>query len=162
MTDFRATRVGDQLTVLIVEMASGSNKADTKTKKENSAEFAGGPGTGSLDFIPLVGLSGSWKSEHRGKGSTTRSNQVQAKMTVEVIVVRPNGDLEVIGMREVRVNNETHRFRLTGIVRPRDITADNTVLSTYIGDAKVEYGGRGAVSDGQDVGWWLRILHWVF
>ena len=160
--DFRASQVGDQLTVLIVEIASGSGRAATKLEKQTDTSFKAGPGLGGLDFIPLIGLSGNWTSDHDGKGSTTRSNRVQAKITAEVSAVRPNGDLEIVGNRWVQVNGEKHRIRLSGVVRPRDISAQNTILSSFVGDARVEYSGAGIVTNGQQVGWWKRILDWIF
>jgi flagellar L-ring protein precursor FlgH len=160
--DFRAAQVGDQLTILIVESSSGSNQARTRTEKSTDAELEAGPGLGALDFIPLVGLNGEYSSSHDGRGLTTRSNSVEAKITATVTAVRPNGDLEVTGTRTIIVNNETQKIMLTGVVRPRDISASNTVLSTFVGEAEVVYAGAGIVTRGQRVGWWKWLLDWLF
>jgi flagellar L-ring protein precursor FlgH len=160
--DYRAARVGDQLTILIVEVASGSNQARTKTEKDTQVGVDAGPGLGALDFIPLIKFDATYLSDHEGKGQTTRANNVKAKITVTVSAVRPNGDLEVTGTRQIKVNAETHNIMITGVVRTRDIADDNTVLSTYVGDARVEYTGSGAVTGGTKVGFWKRLLDLVF
>ena len=159
--DFRAHAPGDLLTILVVESASGENTSATRTKKNSSAGFEGGPGFGALDFIPLVKLEGKVDSEHAGDGSTRQTGEVEAKITARVITVRPNGDLEIEGTRLLTVNGEKQEIRLTGVVRPRDITHDNTVLSTFVGEARVEYAGKGPVTNGTRAGFWKRLFDWV-
>jgi len=74
----------------------------------------------------------------------------------------PNGNLEIVGTREVTVNSEEQTIALSGIIRPRDISPDNIILSTYISDAKIAYSGSGIINDRQRPGWMARILDWVW
>ena len=76
----------------------------------------------------------------------------------------PNGNLVLTGSREVLINNENQVIQLSGVVRPRDISADNQVLSTYIADARISYSGKGVVNQRQQTGWLsnLMMLIWPF
>jgi flagellar L-ring protein precursor FlgH len=84
------------------------------------------------------------------------------KMTATVTNVLPNGNLMIQGMREVVLNDEQQIIVLTGIVRPQDVSQDNTVLSTYIANARIEYTGSGVVTERQSPGWADRILTTVW
>jgi flagellar L-ring protein precursor FlgH len=160
-SDFRAAGIDDLITILIVESASGQNSAEISTNKKSEAGFDAGPGFGALDFIPLFKLKGKYESKHDGDGEVRQSGQVRAKITARVDSVRANGDLQVVGTRFVTVNGERQEIRITGVVRPRDITHDNTVLSTFVGEARVDYLGKGSVTDAERVGFWKRIVDWI-
>jgi flagellar L-ring protein FlgH len=81
---------------------------------------------------------------------------------VIVMEVLPNGDLRVEGRREVTVNSEKQLMTIAGIVRRVDVDTKNTVLSSAIADAKIEYAGLGVLDDVQRPGWLVRILDWVY
>ena len=83
-------------------------------------------------------------------------------MTAQVVDVLPNGNLIIEGNREVRVNAENQMITLTGMVRPRDITADNVIQSTYIADARIAYSGTGVLNDRQRPGWFTRVMDKVW
>jgi flagellar L-ring protein precursor FlgH len=166
----KARHVGDILTVNIVETSSASNKATTKTGRTSSL-------TGGLShffnmeqsypsdrpfFNPFSSVSGSLSSDFNGDGSTVRSGALTAYMTARIVEILPNGNLLIEGNREVRVNDENQIITLTGLVRPRDVSADNVVQSTYIADAKISYSGTGIVNDRQKPGWLMRILDYVW
>ena len=136
-SDHKARAVGDVLTVLIVERAVASNKAQTTSGNDAGLSFA--QGTGLLSFLPEAGLGMS--SDFRGGKSTTRSGNLVAKMTARVIEVVPGGCLRIQGTQSLVINNEKQNIVITGIVRPQDIHSDNTVLSTYIADAEIKYEG---------------------
>jgi flagellar L-ring protein FlgH len=78
--------------------------------------------------------------------------------------ILPNGNLFIEGNREVRVNNENQMMTLTGVIRPRDITANNVIQSTYIADARIAYSGKGVLNERQRPGWLARVLDviWPF
>ncbi len=163
-SDHKSHRVGDILTVLIVESASASKQAATSNKKEFNLSSGGTGEESSLNFIPLFGLktNTSSRQEYSGDGSTSRKGDLKATIPVRVVDVSPNGDLAVEGTREVGVNGELETIVLSGIVRPQDITVDNTVFSFNIADARIHYEGKGTVNSGQRPGILIRLINWIF
>jgi flagellar L-ring protein precursor FlgH len=162
-----------------VENISGSGKADTKTSRDSSAtvemtDFLGMNTDfnlhnvfglkdlykGGNTFSPKV--SGSGKSEFTGKGDTTREGKIVGTITAMVVEVLPNGNLVLGSRKEITINNEKQIFVFRGVVRPEDISADNTVPSTKIADARVYYVGDGVIQDKQSPGWLIRILDKVW
>ncbi|MBL0731451.1 MAG: flagellar basal body L-ring protein FlgH [Desulfosarcina sp.] len=168
--DSKARRVGDIVTIKIVESSSATNTASTKTGRKSSV--AGGvdnffnmekryPGTHPF-FNPFAKVKGGLESDFDGSGTTKRSGDLTAFITTRVVEVLPNGNLKIEGTREVKVNNEKQLIRLSGIIRPRDISSENVILSTYVSDAKIEYSGSGIIHDRQRPGWMARILDIVW
>ena len=96
-----------------------------------------------------------------GSGGTNRAGSLSGTITARVLRVLPNGHLVVAGRQAVKINNEVEILGLRGIVDPRSILANNTVLSTSIADARIEYGGTGVVAGKQRPGWMSRILDTV-
>lgn len=161
-TDIKAGKIGDLLTVLIVESAVAQNAVATDVKKSSEFDSEIGPGFGSLDFIPLFGASGKTDNKSNNQGQTSRSGQLKAQMTVQVVGVRENGDLVIEGSRVIGINSDKEMLTLTGIVRSEDVAADNSVYSYQIADAQISYRGKGASSNGGKPGWIMRFLNWVF
>ncbi|MBI5755607.1 MAG: flagellar basal body L-ring protein FlgH [Nitrospirae bacterium] len=164
-SDFKAGRVGDVVTIRIVESSQGNKNASTKTEKDSSISASLSAFFGMSDNKLSQGSLGAETSEkHDGSGSTSRSSQLTAVITAKVMDVLPNGNLMIDGRREVIVNNETQIISINGIIRPEDIGPNNTILSTYIADAKVTYTGEGVISDKQRVGWFVRLMDalWPF
>jgi flagellar L-ring protein precursor FlgH len=170
--DLRAMRVGDIITVSIVENHKGSKSADTSAERDSSiSNSVNGGATGTIG-IPGIRLGGgiqnslavnaSASNKFGGKGSTNRQDTLTGTLSAMVTEVLPNGDLRVEGRREVVVNSEKQLMRLSGIVRRVDVDTKNTVLSTAIADAKIEYSGLGVVDDVQRPGWFVRILDWIY
>jgi len=169
--DHRARRVGDILMVKIVETASGSKKATTKTKRES--KLSGGIASlfgfetwlknHNANFTPSsTSLSTNFKNEFDGSGETKRDSTVTATISVRVVDTTPQGNLVIRGIREIRLNNETQHIILSGLVRPEDIAPDNSILSTHIADARIDYAGTGTVSDRQRPGWLARGLDLIW
>jgi flagellar L-ring protein FlgH len=176
--DLRAYQVGDLVTVNIVETSSASKNAGTKTgrnssidagitnalgwenKLKNLTSFGNKNVRNSIDTSSL--FNSSMKNSFDGSGTTTREESMTAYITVRVMQVLSNGNLFIQGTREVTVNNETQHIILSGTIRPSDISPDNSVLSSFIGDARIQYTGSGVLSDKQRVGWLTRILDYVW
>ena len=97
-----------------------------------------------------------------GSGSTSRDESMTASITARVVRLMPNGNLYIKGTRQVKVNNETQFIPLSGLIRREDISPNNTVLSSYIADASIEYTGSGPVSDKQRAGWLGRAVDFVW
>jgi len=169
--DPRARKVGDIVTISIVESSSASNNAETDTARsssvsmsiknllglENNDRFPSGSG-----FDPFGSITGTTNNTFQGTGKTKRSGELAASISARVTEVFPNGNLKILGKRKIAVNNEIQYLALTGIIRPRDISSSNVVLSTYITDAKIVYTGTGIVSDRQNPGWLARVLDSVW
>ncbi len=156
--DTKASRVGDTVTVRIVENAKGAKDAKTKTGRSSKLDAKAGTGFAKS----LAGFSGEVSNEADGAGSTSRSGALTADLTAVVTSVFPNGNMAIEGRREVVINNEKEFISVSGIIRPSDIGAKNTVLSNVISDAKIEYAGLGNLSDKQGPGWLVRIFDWVW
>ena len=176
--DMRAAQVGDLVTVNIVETAKADKAASTQTGRQSSIE-AGidnllgwenrvknltsfGKEDVKNGFSNTSMLKGSLTNSFNGSGSTSRTESMTASITAIVTEVKPNGNLFIKGTRQVRVNNETQFIILSGQIRPEDISPNNTILSSYIGDARIEYLGNGPVSDKQRAGWLTRGVDYIW
>ncbi|MCS6896884.1 MAG: flagellar basal body L-ring protein FlgH, partial [Nitrospira sp.] len=104
----------------------------------------------------------SANSKFGGKGATSRAGTLTGTISAIVTEVLPNGDLRIEGRREVTVNNEKQLMTISGVVRRVDVDTKNTVLSSAIADAKIEYSGLGVLDDVQHPGWFVRILDWIY
>lgn len=159
--DIRANRVGDIITIHIVEYSQGKNQANTQTSKESKTS-AGSSGEGVLKFIPLSGMSVSNEVNFNGAGATDRTGVLRAKMTARIKSIDANGNYLIEGVREVGVNSEQMLMSLTGTIRPEDIATDNSVMSYQIADAKITYKGTGHANSGQKPGLITRLFNWIF
>ena len=178
--DTKARKAGDIVTVKIAESSKATNSADTKTGRTSSLEAGIDTLFGTEDWyrdkvldnissnLPRPdpfgnpSVKGSMSSDFDGSGSTSRSGDLSAFITCRVTRVLPNGNLYIVGSREVLVNNETQMIILSGVIRPRDISDDNIILSTFVSDAKIAYSGSGIVNDRQRPGWLANMLNSVW
>lgn len=166
--DTRARRVGDIVMVKVVENHKAKNKADLTAKKDNQNTFGVDSMFGRSHFLgaPTGGLALSTgsKSDMTADGETNREGTVTATIAARVTRVMPGGLLQIEGARETRVNNETQYLVVTGLIRPMDVAADNSITSNRISDAHIAYYGKGAISDKMRSGWFTRLMDnaWPF
>ena len=162
--DARASRPGDALTVVIEENASATNRTSTTTEKSNELAIDSAiPGAGNLlDFIPLHSLDSDFDNQFEGRASTSRSANVRARVTVNVVALKPNGDLVLEGVRTIKINGETEAIYLSGSISPSMVRTDNTVRSSSIADLQVEYTGKGTITQGTRPGVLVRFINWIF
>lgn len=158
VSNLKAHRVGDLVTILITEEAAAN--AGAKTKADNKSEHGGGPGLGFLDFIRAWDVSS--ENKYQGNGDTERSGSLRAEITARITEVLHNGDFRLAGTRMVNINGEKQLIEITGVCRSRDIAPDNTIMSTYISEAQIAYNGSGLVTDSAQPGVVTRILNWLF
>ena len=158
VTNIKAHRVGDLITIIITEDATADVSA--KTKADNKSEHSGGPGLGFLDFIKPWDVSA--ENKYKGDGSTERSGSLRAEITARIIEVLHNGDFRLEGTRMININGEKQLIEITGVCRGRDITPDNTIMSTFISDAQIAYNGTGMVNDASEPGVVTKIINWLF
>ena len=169
--DMRAMRIGDILTIKIVEKHKGSKSADTSAERDSTIQNSlTGSAIGYIGIPGIrlggearrgLGIDGSSNNKFEGKGTTNREGTLTGTISVIVTEVLPNGDLRIEGRREVTVNSEKQLMTIGGIVRRVDVDTKNTVLSSAIADAKIVYSGLGVLDDVQRPGWLVRVLDWI-
>ncbi len=159
--DHKAKDLGDILTVYIMETASASNEAITSTSNSNKLSLSA-QGSGSLDFIPEMGMSGGNSNSYAGSGKTARKGTLKATLQVYVKEVLPNGNLLIEGDKVVEVNDEKQITSLSGIVREEDIRANNTIYSNLIANLQITYSGKGVVKEAEEPGIFTRFFNWLF
>lgn len=173
--DIVARRVGDLLTVTLVENTQANKSASTSTAKSadvslaNPTLFGASPQFNTPGFLPLdsnenntLAFELSSANDFSGDGSASQSNALSGNITVTVVEVLPNRYLYVRGEKRIGINQGYEYVRLSGIVRPQDITPQNTVQSTRIGDPTISYVGEGALADANSMGWMTRFFNSVF
>ncbi len=162
-SDTKARRIGDIVTIEVSESSSAQNTATTDTDRESNLT-AGIQELFGADVSKLdnFNVRGGMESEFQGSGSTSRSGDLKAFITARVVEVLPGGNLKVIGSREILVNNEKQLMTIYGVVRPRDISNDNIVLSSFVSDARIAYSGAGIVDDRQRPGWMANTLNTIW
>jgi flagellar L-ring protein FlgH len=169
-THRRSARVGDLVTIVIKEAANATDNAGTDLSRSSEVSLGVSAFAGAMKALaaahpsidPKVLVSAATKNNFSGKGATKRSGALQATLTARIKKVLPNGDLYLEGTKVVMVNEEESHIYVSGVIRPADIQADNSVFSGVIADAQVEYTGRGPVSDKQKPGWFSRLIDWVW
>jgi flagellar L-ring protein precursor FlgH len=166
-TDKKAKRTEDVITVLIVESAKATNDTKTNTDKSQDASVDINPLSVSWagvpkEYSPKVGFGGGVKQKYNGQGQTSRAGDVKATLSARIVAVYDNGNLLIEGNKEVEVNSEKEILRVSGIVRPEDISPDNTVLSEKIADARIQYSGTGDLHQAARPGLLARFFNWIF
>jgi flagellar L-ring protein precursor FlgH len=151
-------RTGDLITVLVVEQANATQKAESSNGETGDYSASGSGTLGSL--IPSFGSN--WDSSYKGNGKTTRGGSLSATLTVEIKDVLPNGILVLEGRQVIRVNAEDQILTIKGRTRSEDVSSENTVLSTNISDAVIEYQGKGTAGETQKTGILTKFFHWLF
>lgn len=163
-SDIKAHKVGDLITVNLEESTSAQKQANTKLGKESSFGIDPFQIGGKQLKIGKYSISASANSENdfSGKSTADQSNSLQGKISVSVVRVLPNGNLQVRGEKWLMLNNGNEYIRVTGLLRPEDINSDNTVSSQRIANARIQYGGTGDFSNTQERGWLSKFFNSVF
>lgn len=158
--DARARGVGDVLVIRIEERVNASQTNNTTAQRSANAEVGlplvnGFPG---LKGLQELGFEGSSNNRFQSRGATAATNVLTGTLAVTVVEVLPNGNLVVSGEKQIGTNRELEKIRFSGVVNPSTIVAGNTVSSTQVADARVEYRGEGAIDAAQTVGWLTRFF----
>jgi flagellar L-ring protein precursor FlgH len=160
--DEKARHVGDIVTIQVVENASATNSATTATQKEGEvnlsapALFGIEAGNSQLNFGNI--LQGAGGISFNGTGTTSRTGQLQAAISARVVQVLPNGDMRIEGNKQVTINGENQILTIRGLVRPKDVSLNNQVLSSSIADMAVLFNGKGVVADANKPGWLYKVF----
>jgi flagellar L-ring protein precursor FlgH len=163
--DRRARTVGDTLTVMLNEKTSANKKSSASASKEGnlSSKITAGTKVPVLDNLVGLTLGATSGNSFAGKGGSSATNDFSGTITVTVVEVYANGNLLVAGEKRLAVSDEEEIIRFAGVVNPTDLNA-NTVSSTLVADARIEYRGRGAADDAQAPGLLTRaaLKFWPF
>lgn len=168
--DAVATRVGDILVIRIDEKDLASQQSDTRLDKSDATSYGLPAAIGLVaklkekypDVDPAKLFASTSEQKFTGAGQVQRQGQVLATLPVRVRQVLPSGDLFIEGTKVVMVGHEEKHIYLSGIVRRIDIAEDNTVPSSRIAEAEIEYTGRGDIDDTQRRGWLSRAMSKVW
>lgn len=157
--DRRARAVGDTLMVLVEEKTTASKRSSTAAARAADTTI-GVPGITKVPGANLEGISVSATSDSNfdASGNSAANNSFTGNVAVTVIEVYPNGNLLVSGEKQVAINTGTEYIRFSGVVNPVNISATNTVSSTRVADARIEYKGRGYVDEAQTMGFLQRLF----
>lgn len=159
--DYAARRVGDILTVTLNEETAAKKKADANESKQSNVKVTA-PTLFGMASKAVLGhsLETEFNASRtmQGQGDAQQSNSLKGAISVTVVEVLPNGNLKVRGEKRVTLNDGDEFVRVSGIVRPIDIDAGNTLPSSKLADATIMYTGEGAIADTNKVGWIGRIL----
>lgn len=153
--DQRAYRVGDILTVKVLEAARARSGASTDANSDIRVRAAAT--TNGFQGDAMAALSAG----NTGAAETSRVGELRTQLSVQVLAVAPDGTLTVEGAQSLVINGEDQRIMLSGLVRPGDIAADNSVWSHRIANARVEFSGTGVVSESQRQSIVYRALKWL-
>lgn len=169
LEDTRAVRVGDLLMINVDENSDAQGAANTSLSKASSGTSGMDAFLGLMPMLrkaypsmdPKKLLDYASQSQFAGTGATTRNGQLSGTIAVRVVREMPNGDLFLEGTKVVLINNEEYHLYISGLVRPTDIAQDNSVLSSRIADAQIEFTGRGDLADQQRKGWFAKFIDWI-
>ncbi|MFZ2393879.1 MAG: flagellar basal body L-ring protein FlgH [Rhodoferax sp.] len=158
--DLRPRHVGDILTILVRENINASKSSAANASRNGSAST-------ELGLIPdlFSGLisneqnaDASGKNTLSAKGGANAMNTFNGVITVTVVDLLPNGNLLVSGEKQMLINQGTEFIRFSGVVNPRLVSADNTVSSNQVADARIEYSAKGYIDEAQTMGWLQRLF----
>lgn len=165
----RKPKVGDVVTIVVSEASSAQQEATTRTSKESGVGLdleSGWDQVANLLGSETIRKTYSGKlkgnDEFRGTGQTARKSTVRAMVTAVITEILENGNVYVVGEHKVKVNQEMETIRISGIIRPSDISAANTIDSYKIAKAEVSVNGSGVIGSKQSPGVLTKMFNWLF
>tara|TARA_R110001599_G_scaffold119681_1_gene290159 strand:- start:1501 stop:2190 length:690 start_codon:yes stop_codon:yes gene_type:complete len=156
--DRRPRAMGDILTIVLDEEVSASKNSQSNAGRSGSASLELTQLPDVLDTLAEYGFDISGENDFTGSGGSRANNSFTGTITVSVLEVMNNGNLRVRGEKQIAINQGTEFIRFSGVVNPRTITAQNTVPSTQVADARIEYVGDGYINEAQHMGWLQRFF----
>jgi flagellar L-ring protein precursor FlgH len=166
-SDHKAKRVGDIITVIVLESNSASRNSSAKTEKKSdinasisnfiNANLEGKVFPNALGKVQSPKLGTTSQSKFEGKGAVNNSGSFNSRFAVRVVDVLPNNNLIIEGVRRTTFSGESQTIILKGTVRPRDVTPLNTVYSYHLADVSIGLKDKGAISDSLKKGWFSKL-----
>ena len=162
--DRKARHVGDVITIVLNERTVSSKSAGTTITKDSTADFNDGTLLGTVTSFKNLTLPTDieQKREFEGDAAADQSNSLQGSISVTVVDVFPNGNLVVRGEKWITLNQGDEFIRVSGILRPEDISPQNSVSSSKLANSRISYGGTGALASSQSPGWLTKVFNSIF
>jgi flagellar L-ring protein precursor FlgH len=163
--DLKARRIGDVLTIVLNESTNASKSAVTKTTRDSAVTDTGPTLFGksiTTKGVPILDTTLAGSHSFDGEGSSTQGNSLVGSLTVTVTDVQANGNLVVQGDKSLKLNQGDEFIHISGVVRPADVSTENTVTSDKIADAHISYSGKGVIDNANHMGWMTRFFNSVF
>ena len=157
-----AHHVGDIVTIVLNEQTAAQKSSSTNTNKATTVALPGMTLLGkalTIHGVPILSNNIADTSKFAGEGDSAQSNSLQGFITVTVQKVLPNGNLYVKGEKWISINQGQEYVRMTGVIRPIDLSSENSVPSSQVANAKIAYGGKGALADANAQGWLSRFFN---
>jgi flagellar L-ring protein precursor FlgH len=159
--DSKAFRIGDLLSITLSESTNASKSAATNTSKESEVGTSAAAILGVIPTIkgnPFLTNTVNAERDFTGSGDSAQSNSLTGEIAVTVADILPNGTLVVRGEKIIGLNQGSEYIRLSGMVRPQDVSANNVVESRKLANARIYYGGGGAIAESNTKGWLSRLF----
>lgn len=157
--DQRPRNTGDIITIVISENVNATKSSQANTNRASSAAFGVPVSPGIFGgLFHNTNLSASGANKFSGAGGASAANTFSGTLTVTVTGVLPNGNLEVSGEKQMLINQGNEFVRFSGVVNPTTISGTNTVYSTQVADAKIEYSAKGYIDEAENMGWLQRFF----
>lgn len=157
-SDRRAHTIGDIITIIISEASTASRTGSANNSKTTNVAMNAGTGI----FSPITSASAGNSDSFKASGAITNANTVTGRLTVTVTEIKPNGNLIISGTQSIKQNGEEQKITVSGEVRPYDISADNTVLSSFVANAQIKIDGKGPLAGKQRQGILSQIWNFLF
>ncbi|MGB0936989.1 MAG: flagellar basal body L-ring protein FlgH [Colwellia sp.] len=167
-SDSKAHRTGDIISVILSESTQANKNAKTELKKENASQLDAVTGFGSNPILingNPIEFGINQNSQFKGDSKADQGNSLNGHISVHVLRVLPNGNLMIRGEKWMTLNNGDEYIRLTGVIRSKDIGSNNTILSSKVANARIEYAGTGTFADVNEQGWLSKFFNstwWPF
>ena len=157
--DQRPRNVGDILTIVISENVNATKSSQANTNRAGNGSFAVPISPGIFGgLFNNTNLSATGANKFTAAGGASAANTFNGTLTVTVTGVLPNGNLQVSGEKQMLINQGNEFVRFSGVVNPTTISGSNTVFSTQVADAKIEYSAKGYIDEAQNMGWLQRFF----
>jgi len=156
--DRRARYIGDTITIKITESTAASTKSNSKLDAVTAQKAAVDTMGGLPKALVGLDLGASSSTSFSGKGEAANNNAFNGNITVTVIDVLPNGNLLVSGEKQLAIGHEQEFVRISGVVNPAFVDFSNSVESSRVADARIEYKSAGQIADGEAMGWLARFF----
>ncbi|WP_232467654.1 flagellar basal body L-ring protein FlgH [Bordetella genomosp. 9] len=158
--DRRPRNVGDIVTVVLEERTAAAKNVATNTSRTSTTQntVAASPGFMSSWFNSKLNTETEGANTNKGAGDSSANNTFTGTLTTTVVGVLPNGNLQVAGEKQIAINRGSEYIRFSGVVDPRSVSGLNTVSSTQVADARIEYRSKGVMDEVQTMGWLQRFF----
>lgn len=157
-TGTRAARIGDLVTIQLVESTTASKAVTSKNQKDGGVSLTP-PASGPFSFLSTEALKASNSSSFNGGGNASQTSSLNSTLSVTIAEVRANGTALVRGEKQMLVSQGDEWVRFSGIIRLADIDQENRISSTRVADARMEYSGKGALQNASKQGWLGRFFN---